>query len=78
MAGAVVEHCLLNPGARIVCIRESSRFNVKSDFDAPEVTPGLLSARDIKPGSLVHLAAGTATFRPAARAVTTRLSKSGS
>jgi hypothetical protein len=22
MAGAVVEHCLLNPGSRIVCIRE--------------------------------------------------------
>jgi phage terminase large subunit len=22
MAGAVVEYCLLNPGARIVCIRE--------------------------------------------------------
>ena len=43
LAGAVVEHCLLNPGSRIVCIREvrrpslsrqsySSRTRSKSSF----------------------------------------------
>ena len=46
MAGAVVEHCLLNPGSRIVCIREcrkpspnlqsfSSRTRSKSLESAP-------------------------------------------
>src|SRR5512140_838698 len=30
MAGAVVEHCLLNPGARIVCIREVQKTLAQS------------------------------------------------
>jgi phage terminase large subunit len=30
MAGAVVEHCLLNPGSRIVCIREVQKTLAQS------------------------------------------------
>jgi hypothetical protein len=30
MAGAVVEHCLLNPGSRIVCIREIQKTLAQS------------------------------------------------
>ena len=30
MAGAIVEHCLLNPGARIVCIREVQKTLAQS------------------------------------------------
>ena len=30
MAGAVIEHCLLNPGSRIVCIREVQKTLAQS------------------------------------------------
>jgi len=30
MAGAVVEHCLLNPGSRVVCIREVQKTLAQS------------------------------------------------